>query len=235
METSSKDSIIKLGRGIGGEILKEIKKAKTSVKIVSPYLSPDYIKELIRLHNKGVDITLITCDNLETNQFSDFKSSDIIKKEKIENINLKKIKKSLYIISIILFLISIVSSLIIAFLPDLFFISIGLLVISLILFVAGFIINDYKYNYHPIFKLKVFDSKSGINPQSTNLIHSKIFLVDSKILFLGSANFTYSAFKTHYETIIKVLDPKAILDINQEIENIFNSKELKEKAWESIV
>lgn len=235
METSSNNSIIKLGRGIGTEILNSIKSAKTSVKIVSPYLSPDYIKELIHLHNKGVQVTLITCDNLETNQWSDFKSSNIIKKEKIQDIKLKKLKKFLYFASFILFLVSITGFLIITLSPELLFIPVILLIISIISFVTAWIINDFKYNYYPIFRLKVFDSKSGINPQSTNLIHSKIFLIDNKILFLGSANFTYSAFKTHYETIIKVLDGKAIKDIDDEINKIYDSKELKEKSWESLV
>ncbi len=235
METYSKDNIIKLGRGIGIEILNAIKNAKTQVKIVSPYLSPEYTKELINLHNKGVDITLITCDELETKPWSDFKPSDIIKKEKIEYKKLKKLKKSLYLVSFIFLLVSIVSFSIIAFLTNLLFIPVILLIISLFLLTTAWITNDSKYEYQPVFRLKIFDSKSGINPQSTNLIHSKIFLIDNKILFLGSANFTYSAFKTHYETIIKVLDTNAIQDINQEIENIFNSKDLKEKSWESIV
>jgi len=34
-------------------------------KIVSPYLSPDYIKELINLNNRGIKITLITCDDIK--------------------------------------------------------------------------------------------------------------------------------------------------------------------------
>ncbi len=235
METYSKESIIKLGRGKGNEILTEIKNARKEVKIVSPYLSPDYIKELINLHNKGVYVTLITCDNLETNSWSDFKPSDIVRKEKIEDAKLKNLKKSLYLISIILFLFSIFSFSTIFFMPNLMFIPIVILFISLVLCATGFIIIDHKYEYHPIFRLKVFDSKSGENPQSTNLIHSKIFLIDNKILFLGSANFTYSAFKTHYETVIKILDKKAIEDVSKEVENIFNSKELKEKSWESVI
>ncbi|MEK6859691.1 MAG: phospholipase D-like domain-containing protein [Nanoarchaeota archaeon] len=238
MQTTSNDSIIKLGRGVGMEILNAIKNSKSSVKIVSPYLSPDYIKELINLHNKGVEITLITCDNLETNQFSDFKPSDIIKKEKIQDKKLKSLKKHIYFYSFILFLVSIVSFAIISItIPLLLFIPITLSVIALILFVTAWIINDFNYgsNYHPIFRLKIFDSKSGINPQSTNLIHAKIFLIDNQILFLGSANFTYSAFKTHYETVIRVNDEKAIKDIDDEIENIYNSKELKEKGWERVV
>ena len=54
-------------------------------------------------------------------------------------------------------------------------------------------------------------------------------MIDGKICFLGSANFTWSGFRTHYETIIKVEDIKAINDINQEIENLFVSKELAAK------
>ena len=229
METYSKDTIISLGRSKGLEILNEIKNAKKEVKIISPYLSPDYIKELIYLNNKGVDITLITCDKLETNKWSDFKPSDIIREEKIEDIKLRSLKKSLYSISMILFLSSIMSFPIMFFYKGLLFIPAVLLFISLILFGTRFIIQDYKYNYHSIFRLKVFDSKSGINPQSTNLIHSKIFLIDNKILFLGSANFTYSGFKTHYETIVKVEDEIAINKISDEVGSLFNSGFLKSK------
>jgi phosphatidylserine/phosphatidylglycerophosphate/cardiolipin synthase-like enzyme len=234
METSSKNTLIKLGRGKGIEILNTIKNAKTSVKIVSPYLSPDYTKELIHLHNKGVQVTLITCDSLETNNWSDFKPSDIIKKQEIINPEANEINSKIPWLALIFFSIFIVSLPLAVFS---FYIPIALLLITIIIFLSKYIMDDYKHisDYTPIFRLKVFDSKSGINPQSTNLIHSKIFLIDEKILYLGSANFTYSAFKTHYETIIKVQDEEAINDVSQEIEVLFNSKELKEKSWDSLV
>jgi phosphatidylserine/phosphatidylglycerophosphate/cardiolipin synthase-like enzyme len=235
METISNNSKIFLGRKSGFHILNAIKNAKSSVKIISPYLSPDYTKELIKLHDKGVEITLITCDNLETNNWSDFKPSDIIKKEKITDKKLKSLKKSFYLYSFILFIISGISFFPLLAFPGIIFLPIILLIITIILFTTAWIINDSKYNYHSIFRLKVFDSKSGENPKSTNLIHAKIFFIDNKILFLGSANFTYSAFNTHYETIIEVKDPKAIVDIDNEIENIFNSKDLKEKCFDSLV
>lgn len=233
METSSKETIIYLGRGKGYQILNTIKQAKSSVKIVSPYLSPDYIKELINLHNKGIKITLITCDNLETNSWSDFKPGDIIKKEKTLNPKLKQIKQKINLASLISL------SIFLLFFPlfffSLFYIPLLLLILTIIIFSYRYLIIDYTYTYTPIFRLKIFDSKSGINPRSTNLVHSKIFLIDNKILYLGSANFTYSAFKTHYETIIKVLDKTAINDIDKEIEELYSSKELKERDWESLV
>ena len=114
--------------------------------------------------------------------------------------------------------------------PIIIYISAALFITSLISIIINYHIKESSYEYYSIFRLKVFDSKSSSKPESTNLIHSKIFLVDEKILFLGSANFTYSAFQTHYETIIKVEDEKAIEDISNEIENIFNSTELKAKS-----
>ena len=230
METYSNKDKIFLGRGKGMIILNAIKNAKESVKIVSPYLSPDYVKELINLSEKGILITLITCDEVEINSYSDFRHSDIIKKKRIENQEAKEKKRAVKKYSMI-FLLASLPFFMISVLSLLFiYLALLIIAISLASMIYSYFIKEYSYEYYPIFRLKVFDSKSGESPRSTNLIHSKIFLVDNKILFLGSANFTYSAFKTHYETIIKVEDLLAINNINQEIENIFNSTELKPKS-----
>lgn len=236
METYSNNNKIILGRGCGINILNSVKKAKNSVKIVSPYLSPDYIKELINLHKRGIKITLITCDNIETNLWSDFKVSDIIKSEKIRNKKLIGLKKSLNIIGSIIFMISLIMCLFYLLLDILIILYIGIAFVFLTILILGisFIIKEYDFIYTPIFPLKVFDSKSGINPHSTNLIHSKIYLIDNKVLYLGSANYTYSAFNTHYETIVEVKDYNAIKDINDEIINIFNSKDFLEKPYKSL-
>jgi phosphatidylserine/phosphatidylglycerophosphate/cardiolipin synthase-like enzyme len=235
MEINSYHDKIILGRGKGMEIMDTIKKAKRSVKVVSPYLSPDYIKELVKLHHQGKSVCLITCDNIETNRWSDFKVSDLIKVEKIEDKRLKNFKKNAFFSSIVLFIVSIITFSLSNFLDIFFLISAVLVVISLVLFVIGLSTKEDKYRYYPIFKLKVFDSKSGINPHSTNLVHSKIFIVDEEIAYLGSMNFTYSAFKTHYETVIKVMDKNAVLEISKEVDNIFESNVIKEKSFENVM
>ncbi|UFH31400.1 phospholipase D-like domain-containing protein [Chryseobacterium sp. C-71] len=45
--------------------MEDIRNAKRNVKIVSPYLSPYLIKELILLHSRGLRIKLITNDKIE--------------------------------------------------------------------------------------------------------------------------------------------------------------------------
>lgn len=231
MQTTSSKDKISLGRKAGLEILEKIKQAKNSVKIVSPYLSSSYLQELIKLADKGVKITLITADNLaEETSYSKFQESDIIKQEKktankeLECKRKKGLRNSLIFFLISVFILTLSSLIQILFYPALFLIT-----LSLIFTAYHYFTKTSSYKYYSIFRLKVFDSKSGEKPWSTNLVHSKIFLIDNNTLFLGSANFTYSAFNTHYETVIKVEDDKAIEDINREIENLFNSTDLKAK------
>ena len=230
MITLSNKNQIYIGREAGKEILNKIKNAKKSVKVVSPYLSPDYIKDLIRLHKKGVEITLITSDNIcEENAYSDFKVSDLVTKEKTYNFSAQEFKRKSFILSLWIFGITFIF-LLIAFLFLTALIMAGVLaIIGTGLFLYSLMPSQNSYKFTPIFKIKVFDSKSGENPHSTELVHSKIFVIDEEVVFLGSVNFTYSGFKTHYETAIKVEDKKAVKDISEEVRRLYNSNDLNVK------
>ncbi len=226
---SSKDHIY-IGREAGKEIHEKIKDAKKSVKVVSPYLSPDYINDLINLHKKEIKITLITCDKIENNSYSDFRTSDLVTKEEIYDEKLGKLKKLLFKSFIWLFILSTLIS-ITTFIFPISIIPAGILLfLTLIAFISSWIISDRSFKYEPIFRIKVFDSKTGKNPRSTELIHSKIFVIDEEIAFLGSVNFTYSGFKTHYETTIKIEDLNAVKTISQEVERLYSSNDLKAKS-----
>ena len=235
METRSNSDKILIGRGYGEEILYAVKAAKKSVKIVSPYLSGTYLDELIALKNKCVDVTLITSDNLtEAGSKYSFDDRKIVKQKRIPILcSGKNKKKNLRVVSFSFFLFSLLFVSLSAFYFPLLFVSAFLLLISIILFAYSYSysypMKTYLYKYSSIFRIRIFDSKSGDKPWSTNLIHSKIFLIDDSVCYLGSANFTWSGFKTHYETIIKVEDLQAIKDINEEVEALFNSKELTSK------
>jgi len=230
MITFSNNNHIYIGREAGKEIHEKIKNAKKSVKVVSPYLSPDYIKDLIDLHKKEIKITLVTCDKIESNSYSDFKTSDLIKKDKILDDKAVKLKKLLFKSFIWLFVISILCA-VASFILSILLIFAGIFFFAgIIALVSSWIILDYSFRYEPIFRIKVFDSATGKNPGSTELIHSKIFVIDEEIAFLGSANLTYSGFKTHYETTIKIEDKNAVKDISLEVEKLYYSKDLRAKS-----
>ena len=230
--TSSKDTIY-IGRNSGQYILEEIRTAKNSVKIVSPYLSASYLEELIALHRKGVSITLITCDKIvDGGSYSSFTSSDlVVRSEQVDPFFVRVRKKGMFFSSIFLFVI-------LVFLLQSFFFSF-LFYPSVILFFLGFVSLVYFYfratsivTLDTLFRIKVFDSASGEKPWSTELIHSKLYVIDDRVAFVGSANFTYSGFVKHYDTVVNVEDLKAVQSISQEIEVLFDSKELRAKEIE---
>lgn len=68
---------IYIGSGAGKKLMNDMKAAKRSVKIVSPFLSPYLISELIYLKNNNIDIKLITTNNIE--DFYGYREKNIYK------------------------------------------------------------------------------------------------------------------------------------------------------------
>ena len=234
MEVSSKDNEIYLGIGMGKGLKKIINNAKESVEIVSPYTSADFLRDLVKLSEKGVKISLITNDEIRESSFSDFKISDIIKTKQIDDEEIKKAKKGGVIISSLTIIVSVfmtISSLLASFLFYPSMILLALSIISLTYYLAK---KHYKDEYYSIFRLKVFKSISE-DMRSTMLVHSKIFIIDNKVAFLGSMNFTYSGFRTHYESLIKITDKTAIESLTQEVERLFQTDELPSKSLGELV
>jgi len=231
METISLKDKIYIGRKIGTALLREIENAKMSVKIVSPYLSASYIERLAKLSKNGVKITLITADEIreENRGYSNFRYSDIIKQNKIVDFDAERKKSKINRLSALGLVLSLLSVVLYFASPILLAVPTVLVLLCLSGFAYSSTIKEYSYEYYSIFRLKVFDSHSGQSPQSTNLVHSKVFVIDEKVAFLGSANFTYSGFNTHYESLVRIEDAKAISSISQEVENLYNSTELKSK------
>ena len=50
--------------------------------------------------------------------------------------------------------------------------------------------------------------------------NSKIYIIDNKIAYLGSLNFTHYGTKSNHETSIRITDRNALLYINSEFESL---------------
>ena len=234
MRTWSNNDRIFLGRNAGEELIRAIKDAKSSVKIVSPYLSSSYVKELVELSKKGKKVTLITCDKLvdKGNRYSDLDASELVKETKTISPEKEKIRKTGMFFGLIALLISLALFSVSLFVQTGVFISIPIFLISSLVLGYYFLMSSSKIEYAPIFRIKVFDSTSGNRQGSAELIHAKIYVIDEKVAYLGSANFSYSGFKKHYESLIEIQDSKAVKEISNEVEALYNSNFLKEKPIE---
>lgn len=224
MRTHSGQDTIYIGRNAGEEILQKLKGATREIKIVSPYLTASYIEELVALQKRGIKVTLITSDNLEQGDgnYSDLTHTDIIKQKRIVHERLKERRDTGVMWSAISYVLV---------LPFIFF-SIYLAILSAILSTVALITfyttKIYSYEYYSIFRLRVFNSYYGNRDlrerRGTHLVHSKVFVIDDRIAFVGSVNFTYSGMKNNYETAVKVEDRHAVHKISREVDDLFNSK-----------
>lgn len=229
---------IYIGKGAGKKLLYDIQNARKSVKVVSPYLSPFLITELIKFHNRSLEVELITSDNIEdfygnyekniTKLINQNRETDLIAVEKRE-----KWKDKSKILTYIGFGLLIIFVGIGYYLKDPR-IAFGLIPIIIIFLVVKLYKNKitntriYSYWYSQLFPFKVYMSPNK-SDQSDTFIHSKIYLIDDKIAYLGSLNFTSSGTKHNYETRIRTEDPNAIKEIKHEIYQLLNHSHLPER------
>lgn len=229
---------IYIGKGAGKKLLNDIQRARRSVKIVSPYLSPFLITELINFRKRNLDVELITTDNIEDfyenynknihKLINQNRETDEVALEKREK--WKDTSKILTYIGFGLLAILIVIG---YYLKDPK-VALGLIPVIILFLVIKLYKNKiqnkqiYSYWYSQLFPFKVYMSPDR-SDQSDTFIHSKIYLIDDKIAYLGSLNFTSSGTKHNYETRIRTEDPKAIKEIKEEIYQLLNHSHLPER------
>ncbi|WP_412468834.1 phospholipase D-like domain-containing protein [Pedobacter sp. KLB.chiD] len=203
-----------------------MKAAKRSVKIVSPFLSPYLITELIYLKSNNIDIKLITTDNIE--DFYGYREKNIYKliiqnrntdvqKQKLREKWISFTSRLSYIgFSLIALLI------VLAYYfrsVEIFFGFMPIIIIFLIQSLYKTKIKKlqiYSYYYTQLFPFKVY-----IANEKTCFIHSKIYLIDDQIAYLGSLNFTQSGTQFNHETRVRTTDVNAIREIRKEIDHLF--------------
>ncbi|MEM1260397.1 MAG: phospholipase D family protein [Bacteroidota bacterium] len=225
---------IYMGTGAGKKLLHEIGNAQKSVKISSPYLSPKSVEELIWLHKKGVDVSLITSDTLKGDYRQERSLKPLIvqhqhldEKANYTRNRLISTRKILKYSSLILVLL----------LPVLFYTTNNTmffmgLPIPMLLYGLSRILKQkaqkmriYSYTYSSLFPFKVY-----IAPDTHRIndmfIHGKIYIIDGHTAYLGSLNFTESGTKYNYETRVRITDIHAVRKMDTEFEVLYNHESL---------
>jgi len=236
---------IYIGTGAGTKLFDEIKAAKKSVKIISPYLSASYVDQLIKLKEKGLVVGLITSDFIEDYRDNRNKSSIVQQHQTI--LDSSKIHRD-FLIKCKKWMIVSLSVIPLTFLIKLYF-KLNLNSISLIYFSIAYIISIliirqriktiriYDYQYKWLFPIKIFlqpEQKYYGNNNSGYFIHSKIFIIDDEIAYLGSLNFTVSGFESNLETRFRTTDSVTIEGLKNLYNKLYFSQENPELYIEQI-
>ena len=220
-----------MGTGAGTKLLQEIGNAQRSVKISSPYLSPKMVDELVWLHKKGLKVTLITSDKLDSRSYRQEKSIQplVVQNRHLDEEANRNRKRWLFTQKALMAgRIALTILLIILLLTSYDLTYTLVLVISFMFFLSSKYARRktkntriYSYTYSTLFPFKVF-----IAPDSYQIndifIHGKIYIFDGNTAYLGSLNFTESGTKYNYETRIRVTDIEAVRKIEEEFDELYD-------------
>jgi phosphatidylserine/phosphatidylglycerophosphate/cardiolipin synthase-like enzyme len=213
------------GRMAGERIQESIHNAKKSITIVSPYLTPDYVDMLLQKQAEGVSIKLLTGTDLTSRYKRDkayrklIRQTTIINNDRLDRRNrLTLLSTTIIILSIILGLLGVFTEAILMVFWLSAFIAAPILVFALKM-------KYTHYEYKPQFEMGII-----ISPYEENLgelqyfVHSKIYVIDESIAFMGSVNFTEMGFVGNYECWTRINHKSSVDAIQDEVNRLFQQE-----------
>ncbi len=234
---------IYIGKGAGKKLMDDMQNARKSIKIISPYLSPFLVKELINSRNRGLEVQLITVDGIEDYRDSSNIYQLIRQRRRTDEEAREKRNKWKKIANILLLggvLLTIITFTLLIYLKDVN-ILLGLVPSSIIFSIFCLYRKNidkkriYYYDYSQLFPFKVYMSPEK-HSDSDTFIHGKIYLIDDSIAYLGSLNFTASGTKYNYETRIRTINEETVKKIKDEFYDLFHYSRMPEidiQTWGS--
>lgn len=239
-----------IGTGAGTMLNKSIDKAKKSIWIVSPYLSPSLIEKLLAKQNEGVEVRLITsCDSMK---HANSLVEDVLIERPVKKTTLKPmleptpkrqtsrhpqpLAKAVGYLAIA----ALLAGGALAFWGQ--YVWAGLALLGAVTFAWGkerLGKKNVETNTNnrppsqpqePSYKVAAYKPTPQLpfkmfrkNDKKKDYIHSKMYVIDDEEAFLGSLNFTYDGTKNNHETRIKLTEPAVVAKIKQEIESLYHS------------
>ena len=233
-----------LGKGFGKKLREDILHAKESVLIVSPFVSPALIEETWNLLlKKGVVFTLIANEpsilNLSYDQMVAWARiagqsrivNETSKKRFEQLVKISKVLKVLIIVLLVAtfiifvkFGVGILGEIVeIGSFPTItfngFMPTTAFLVLSVLSIITRYIVKKIArrtvvYTYEYIMPNICFlpNKEKTHNP----IVHSKIYIIDKRIIYVGSGNFTYNGTRNNLEARVRIMDSQLATNLYTE-------------------
>lgn len=221
-----------VGQNAGNQLNKDILNAKAEVLIISPYIDEVKLDDLIMLKNRNINVRLAFSD-LRPEQYGSIlrklihqnRVTDMKKKEKRESL------KNLFFLSSVILLCLGISALVyfgFHLVDDLTnpnnFVALLVAIASL----YGFFrcwekktevekMEIYTYHYSENLNFKYVRN----NRYDNKFLHSKIYIIDRKVAYLGSLNYTKSGFTSNFESRIRITQQEKVNELVRFVHDIF--------------
>lgn len=220
---------IYVGAGAGKKLLMELEAAKRNVLIISPYISKSTVEILLRLATKGISISLFTTQKFS--RLDMFGLRDIVYQTNLiqrtetpltENVKQRKKLRAwaivLLIVAVMLLIATFLTFIYKTGLPAAPY-SYRLILLLLALGMISLFVATRLFSKEKKIPIRMFDYYSLIDfqvlPSQGSFVHSKIYIIDDEVAYLGSMNFTGYGMNSNIECNCRITNPKAIWDIKE--------------------
>lgn len=236
MQAAIKEAVVHMGLSAGKALMESISQARHELLVLSPLLTAAQLRLLIKMHEQGVNVKLITTisgGNIGDVEGYDYRT-ELIRQHKHKDTKAEEKKERLRgLVTFLLFaLLAFALATVLTYLYYHTYAWTSLLVLGIFsLLVLFACISEltrtsvYRYTYRTIFPIRVFIDPGNrkIRNASKHFIHAKLFIIDGKVAFLGSANFTCSSLQHNYESVVRTEDPAAIRELQAEVQKLFGN------------
>ncbi|MGL5690826.1 MAG: phospholipase D-like domain-containing protein [Bacteroidales bacterium] len=209
-----------VGSGAGKMLRQDLISARHSIKIISPYVSINQIELLVKKMEDKVDVRLITSsDIIAFKNSSDLFRQIIVRSRFTKSAGVRS--KKLYLnITCLLALLCSVFVILISFADSDNFFTMLFMGVLLPCFAFSFYrfktIRTYYYRYSWRFPIKIL-----LSGASNKYVHSKIYIIDDKIAYVGSMNFTERGMRYNHEVRMKTNDEEVVGKLSTEFDSLF--------------
>ncbi len=223
-----------MGLNAGKTLMEAISQARHELLVLSPLLTAVQLQLLIKMHERGVKVNLITTirdGNIGNVEGYDYRT-ELIRQHKHKDKQAEEKKEhlrgliSFLVLALPVFVLS--AALTYFYYHTYAWAVLLVLAIFSVLFLLACIselarTSVYRYTYKTIFPIRVFIDPGNrkIRNASKHFIHAKLFIIDREVAFLGSADFTCSSLLQNYESVVRTEDPVAIRELQAEVQKLF--------------
>ena len=236
------------GKGVGSKIYDAINNAKNSVYVLTPYISQGYIDFLLRKKQEGINVSLVTTTEAKKGDMNEIYKKIVLQHcvTDEEKLSFKKRAKRwcllLGLVALIVGLASFfwydfhnsfhsLSKELKRFLYDdsaLILITMGALFASYVFYKKFHRIKVFNYFYSTRFPFVVIPSIhteniQSITPMLDSFVHAKVYVIDNRDIFIGSANLTKSGLRHNIESFIKISAHETVKEIIAEIDDYLDA------------
>lgn len=220
--TSGHATVI-LGTSVGSQLYRELLAAKSSVRVLSPYVKAHLVECLLQLHQRGVAVTLLTSEDATKRR--DVATLLVRQEKSWDPVRVKRSQLGL-VLSVLLTILALGLtwhgySRDIGPLKHAYF-GIPPLVVAALYF-ATMRLNLYSYSFS-LPKLRVFASRYTLRKDADRTRsltpHAKVYIIDDGIAYVGSVNLTQEGFFDNLEVLVRIETPRAVTDLARYLDDL---------------